>query len=61
MRPERNGLNTEGSDHVDIISYLMGLIAGKKEGAKVLVFEGDGYTFTDPDDDGNLVIEEADE
>ena len=54
-------MNTEGSDHVDIISYLMGLIAGKKEGAKVLVFEGDGYTFTDPDDDGNLVIEEADE
>ena len=46
---------------MDIISYLMGLITGKKEGEKVLVFEGDGYTFSDPNDDGNLVIEEADE
>ena len=61
MKPERNGLNTEESDLVDIISYLMGLITGKKEGEKVLVFEGDGYTFSDPNDDGNLVIEEAEE
>ena len=61
MRLGNPGWSMEGSDRMDIISYLMGLITGKKEGAKVLVFEGDGYTFTDPDDDGNLVIEEADE
>lgn len=42
---------------MDIISYILGLIKGKKDGEKHVVIEGDGYTYTDPNNDGNIVIE----
>ena len=40
----------------DIISYLMGLVVGEKH---VILEDGEEYTFTDPNNDGNIVIQEA--
>lgn len=45
----------EESDRMDIISYLMGLITGRKQGSNVVVLEG-GYVFTDPNNDGNIIV-----
>lgn len=44
---------------IDIISYVMGLIKGRKQGTKHVVLEGDGYTYTDSQNDGNVVITEV--
>lgn len=40
---------------LDMFSYILGLLKGKKD----LVITGSGYTFTDPQTDGNIVITEA--
>lgn len=40
---------------LDMFSYILGLLRGKKE----LVITGSGYTFTDPRTDGNIVITET--
>ena len=47
---------------MDILWYLIGLLKGKKQGEGHIVIEGEGYTFTDPNNDGNIVItkEESD-
>lgn len=37
---------------IDVISYLIGMLKGKK----TVVLDGDGYTFTDPNNDGNIVV-----
>lgn len=44
---------------IDIISYVMGLIKGRKQGTKNVVLDGDGYTYTDSQNDGNVVITEV--
>lgn len=36
----------------DMDSYII----GKKDGAGNIVLSGDGFTFTDPDNDGNIVV-----
>ena len=36
----------------DMTSYIMGL----SKGNKTVVLEGDEYTFTDPQNDGNIVV-----
>lgn len=41
---------------MDIISYLLGKIAGT---GSVVIEEGGDYTFTDENSDGNIVIQEA--
>lgn len=41
---------------VDIPSYILGLIAGEKNGEGKLVIEGDVYTFTDLNHDGHIVV-----
>ena len=41
---------------MDIISYIIGLLKGRKEGSSNVVLEGDSYTFTDSQSDGNIVI-----
>lgn len=42
---------------MDIISYILGLVKGKKDGAGTVVVEpGDEYKFTDPNGDGNIVV-----
>lgn len=43
---------------MDIVSYVIGLSKGKKEGASEVIIEGTDYTFTDENNDGNIVIEE---
>lgn len=40
----------------DVISYILGLVKGKEEGTGNVVLEGDSYTFTDSQSDGNIVI-----
>lgn len=44
---------------MDFISYIIGLIKGRKEGTQDVVLEGDSYTFTDPNSDGNVVMEKG--
>lgn len=46
---------------LDIISYLIGFIKGVKKGETHVVIEGDGYTYTDPSNDGNIIITKGDE
>lgn len=41
----------------DMTSYLMGYKKGEVEGASEVIIEG-GVTCTDPNNDGNVVIEE---
>lgn len=40
----------------DVISYLIGFAGGEKH---VILEDGEEYTFTDPNSDGNIVIQEA--
>ena len=42
---------------MDITSYILGQKSGK---GSVVIEEGGDYTFTDPDNDGNIVIQEDD-
>ena len=44
---------------MDMISFLMGLIKGRKQGEGEVILDSDSYTFTDTNTDGNIVIEEA--
>ena len=44
---------------MNILSYVIGWLRGKKEGTKHVELEGDGYTFSDTLSNGNIVIEEA--
>lgn len=44
---------------VDVISYFMGLIMGRKQGAKNVALEGDDYEYTDSNTDGHIVITEV--
>lgn len=37
---------------MDIVSYIMGMNAAEHN----VIIEGDGYTCTDPENDGNVVI-----
>ena len=41
--------------YMNIFWYLIGLLKGKRH----VVLDGDSYTFTDANTDGNIVIEEA--
>lgn len=43
---------------IDIVSYILGLIAGKKKGEENVVISG-SLTVTDPNSDGNIVISEG--
>lgn len=43
----------------DLASYFMGLIKGRKQGAKDVTIEGDGYEYTDSNTDGHIVITEV--
>lgn len=45
---------------MDILSYIIGLLKGREQGKSEVVLEGDGYTFSDPQHDGHIVIEEDD-
>lgn len=53
-------MNLHKGDHMDIVSFLIGLMKGKKEGEKTIVLGTDGYQITDPNNDGNLVITQGD-
>ncbi len=44
---------------MDIISYIIGLSKGKKAGQGEVIIEGTDYTFTDVNNDGNIIIEES--
>lgn len=42
---------------MDLFSYIMGTEDGYADGINVVEFEeGEEYTFTDPNDDGNIVV-----
>lgn len=41
---------------MDMISFIIGLLKGKKEGTGNIVLEGGDYKFSDPNNDGNIVI-----
>ena len=42
---------------MDTISYIMGMEDGYADGInQVNLDDGGEYTFTDPDDDGNVVV-----
>ena len=41
---------------MDFISFLIGLLTGEEKGTRHVILEGDGYTFTDSNSDGNIVI-----
>ena len=43
----------------DLASYFMGLIKGRKQGAKDVTIDGDGYEYTDSNTDGHIVITEV--
>jgi len=43
----------------DLASYFMGLIKGRKQGAKDVTIDGDGYEYTDSNNDGHIVITEV--
>lgn len=45
---------------MDIPSYILGLIAGEKNGEGKIVIEGDVYTFSDPNNDGHVVVTKED-
>ena len=46
---------------LDFISYIMGFVGGIVKGETHVVLEdGTQYTFTDSNNDGNIVIQEAD-
>lgn len=45
---------------IDIASYILGLIAGEKKGTGKIVIEGDVYTFSDPNNDGHIVVTKED-
>lgn len=40
----------------DIISYIMGLIHGKKTGRGTVIIEGNEYSFSDPNHDGHIIV-----
>lgn len=40
----------------DMASYYRGKVAGRKEGAGVIVMSGDEYEVTEPNNDGVLVV-----
>ena len=43
---------------MDFFSYIIGMEDGYADGTgEVTIEEGGDYTFTDPDSDGNVVIE----
>lgn len=44
---------------LDLISYIFGYKKGRKDGASDVVIAGDTYTYTDPNNDGNIVITEV--
>ena len=45
---------------IDIISYILGMLKGKKSAAgNVVIEEGGDYTFSDTGNDGNIVITES--
>ena len=44
---------------MDILSYIIGLIKGRKQGKSEVVLDADGYTFSDPNHDGHIVITEV--
>ena len=43
---------------MDILSYLLGLLKGRKESNNVTI-DSDTYIFTDAAMDGNVVVEEV--
>lgn len=45
---------------MDMISFIIGLLKGKKEGTGNIVLEGGDYAYTDSDGDGNIVITKED-
>ena len=44
---------------MDIVSYIIGHTKGKSDGEGTVVLDGTEYTFTDENNDGNIVIEES--
>lgn len=44
---------------MDMLSYIIGLIKGKKQGKSEIDLEGDNYSFSDSQNNGNIVIEEV--
>lgn len=47
---------------MDFISYIIGLIKGIRDGTgRVMLEDGEDYTFTDAQGDGNIVIEKEGE
>lgn len=45
----------------DAASYAMGVEEGLSEGVGEVVIDSDAYVFTDPDEDGNIVVEKEGE
>lgn len=43
----------------DLFSFFMGLVKGRKQGAKNVTLEGDDYEYTDSNTDGHIVITEV--
>lgn len=44
---------------MDMKSFFIGLQKGFEDGAEHVVLDGTGYTFSDPNNDGHVIIEEV--
>ena len=45
----------------DAASCMMGMEEGYSEGSGIVEIDSDAYVFTDPDEDGNIIVEEEGE
>lgn len=41
---------------IDILSYILGLKAGKKTGRGTVIIDGNEYRFSDPNHDGHITV-----
>ena len=44
---------------MDILSYIIGLLKGRTQGKGEVELDGDNYSFSDPQNTGDIVIEEV--
>ena len=46
---------------INMVSYIMGMEDGYADGLGTVEIDSDAYVFTDPNEDGNIVVEEEGE
>ena len=54
-----HGLHLSEEAIMDILSYIIGLLKGRAQGKGEVELDGDNYSFSDPQNTGDIVIEEV--